>query len=720
MEKRQKLMPERNTKQPQSPLLYTDNSQEHKIKEWDLRQLLVVIRRRAIIIISVAIPICTTTWFLNLNREARYQGQFRLLVESVTAESKLAGLTQDSSTDANPQQEALDYDTQIQILQSPKLIAPVIKEIAIRYPDITYSSLISKLSISRFLTTKILEVSYQDSDPQKVQFVLQQLAQAYLKYSLEGRQTSIGQGRQFVDLQLPLLQLRVNSLQKQLQRFRQQYNLINPDDKAQQLSEQVSTLEEQRLDTQKQLAEARALYANLQKPSGSEEALKNDPVYQKLVGQLSDLENQLAVESAKFREDNPFIQGIKQKRENLLALLHQKAKQALGNKRQEVANQISLLNVRAAKIAQAENSLNQQVEQMPTLARQYTDLQRELKIASNSLNRFLEKRESLQIETAQKEIPWQLITAPALPQAPISPSPQRNLIMGVFAGLLAGIGAALLVERIDNVFHSSDELKEVTKLPLLGVIPLHKPLQQLVPAKVAVKMQPSEQKGMSLNLSNTQDKSYFAFSEAFRSLYTNIIFLGSSDTLIRSLVISSATQAEGKSTVATHLAQAAAAMGRRVLLVDADLRRSEIHNMLGLPNKQGLSNIISTNLPALEVIHRSPIWDNLFVLTAGQIPPDPTKLLSSQKMQTIMEQLRREFDLVIYDMPPLGLADTNLLANHADGIVLVVRMGKTDRSVLVKALEQLKTPRTSVLGVVCNSVKNYDLTPYNYSYYSHV
>jgi capsular exopolysaccharide synthesis family protein len=398
-------------------------------------------------------------------------------------------------------------------------------------------------------------------------------------------------------------------------------------------------------------------------------------------------------------------------------VLQQEAKRVLGIKLVEVANQISGLEVRAAKIAQAESSLNQQIKQLPNLARQYTDLQRELKIATQSLNQFLEKRESLQIENAQKQIPWQLLSTPELPQTPFSPNVQRNLILGVITGLLAGMAAALLVERLDNVFHSSDELKEITKLPLLGMIPFHKHLKQL-PTVAEANVEPQADSGNLVfrNISNVQGYSYFPFLEAFRSLHTNISFLGS-DTPIHSLVISSSIHAEGKSTVALNLAQAAAAMGQRVLLVDADLRLPQMHTLLGLPNEQGLSNVISTNLPVLEVIQQSPFSDNLFVLTSGQIPPDPTKLLSSKKMQNIMQQLRQNFDLVIYDTPPLlGLADSSLLATYTAGIVLVVRMGKTDRSILMQSLDRIKISRAPILGTVCNGVKNNKTTAYNYYY----
>ncbi len=709
----QPLVPKNNSQPP--PLMLSNNalnSPEDQAGEWDLQQILAFVRRRAVVIGGVAIVIASTIWFLTLNRQARYEGKFQILVEPVSAETQLAELTPGSQANTNSQEAGLDYSTQIQVLQSPKLIEPIIKQINTRYPDVSYSSLIPNLTLTRFQETKILEVRYQDTDPQKVKFILDLLAKGYLRYSLQERQTNLSQGVQFVDSQQPMLQARVNSLQTQLQNFRQKYNFIDPNAKAEQLSGQVNAIKLQRLDTQKQLAETQSLYEIVQTQSGAPQVLNASPAYQKLLEQLRQLEGQIAVESIKFQEDSPTIQALRQQREKLLPLVQQEAQRALANKKLEVENQISLLQVRANQLAQAESNLNQQIKQAPTLARQYADLQRELNIATESLNRFLEKRQSLEIETAQKEVPWELIVAPELP-APIDTNSKRSLFLGAIAGLLGGVGSGLLLEKLNKVFHSPDELKEVTKLPLLGMIPLQKNLQKPVFVAKTIETQ-NGYNSVVHSISNTQDKTYFPFLEAFRSLNINVRFLGS-DTPINSFVISSALHAEGKSTVAAYLAQAAAAMGQKVLLVDADLRLPQIHSLFDLPNEPGLSNVISTNLPVLEAIQRSP-WDNLFVLTAGYIPPDPTKLLSSKKLQNVMEQLGQKFDLVIYDTPPLlSLVDSNLVASHTDGTILVVLMDKTDRLVFMQALERLKLSPTNVLGTICNGLKSYNTyTPYSY------
>jgi capsular exopolysaccharide synthesis family protein len=147
-------------------------------------------------------------------------------------------------------------------------------------------------------------------------------------------------------------------------------------------------------------------------------------------------------------------------------------------------------------------------------------------------------------------------------------------------------------------------------------------------------------------------------------------------------------------------------MGQRVLLVDADLRWPQLHDLLGLRNKRGLSDVVATALAPDEVIQKAPHEENLFVLTAGSVPPDPLRLLSSKKMHNLMAQWQADYDLIIYDTPPLlGLADGSLLAGHTDGILLVVSIGETDRSEVKQALEGLQMAGTPVLGVVANRAK---------------
>ena len=751
------LVPNGNGKRlPSMPLIYpTKPVENNDDDDLNLPQLLTVFRRRAVVIVGVAIAVTSAIGFWSLRQEPKYESKFQLLVEPVTAEGKLDRLAQVPGLTDSPY-SVLDYDTQIQVLRSPNLMEPIIQELykrckQIKKPcsDITYDTLISlnQLKVGRLEETKILEVRYRDTDPKKVREVLHQVARGYLRYSLQERQITLKKGIEFVDGQLPLLRIRVDKLQADLQAFRQRNALLDPQSQAQQLAMRVNTMEQQKVDTAVKLRESQSLYTALSSQlelspdrAIATTSLSEAPRYQELLNELQKIESEIAKQSARFTEDNPIIVKLREQQRNLLPLLEAESQKVLGLSLEQsgvkndspssiraqlsqqlvdAANQIQVLQMRQKAIAQAEKLLNQEVRQMPVIARQYTDLDRELRVATESLNRFLGVREGLQIEEAQKSLPWQIILKPQEPKFPVSPNTERNILLGVIAGFLLGSIVGLMVERLDNVFHSPDELKDRTKLPLLGVIPYSKQLKQMRPVATVAEQMPDKEDTQPKRKNRHQPQWYKSspFLEAFRSLHTNIRFLGS-DTPIHSIVISSATPGDGKSTVSVHLAQAAAAMGQRVLLVDADLRLPRVHKVLGLENQIGLSNVIATGYTAKQAIQRLPMWDHLYVLTAGQLPPDPTRLLSSKKMYYLMEQFHAVFDLVIYDTPPvLGLADGQLIAAHTNGVVIVGGLGKTDRSIMLQALDRLKISNATVLGVVANGVRGY--TTRSYYQYQH-
>jgi capsular exopolysaccharide synthesis family protein len=731
-------------------------------EELNLRQVFSVIKHRCWLIAGITVGVTAAISAWTFLKTPIYQGRFLLLIGQPIEENKSSSTL--ASQDILPQLggENIDYDTQIEVLKSPQMLNPVVKTIIPKYDDFTYDNLIKKagkspLEIKQMQKTKVLEISYKDAEPEKIKLVLDNLARHYLSYSSQERKTEINQGLDFVNAQLPVLRERVNTLQKQMQQFRQQYNFLDPDKEATRLSQQFTETEQEYRKAQVALNEINSRYRTLQQQVGlaPDQAiiatyLSESPGYQDLLKQLQDVEVELAKQSAVFAKDSPIIATLEEKRANLLPLLQQEAQRTLGDKlpqtvgnspalvsqsdlrveltRQlvEAANTRQTLEIKVKSLAQALEQQKSSVKNLAVLARRYTDLQRELEIATTSLGRFLEEQQKLQLKVAQQVVPWQLIAPPEVGDDVVSPKPSRNLALGVIGGLLLGLGAAFLAERLDPVHHSADELKEDTKLPLLGAIPWQKDLGKIekVITVALPQLAVGDRKisiGASTSKSTEETPSYYnfsPFSEAFRTLNTNIRLLGS-DSPLKSLVISSVSPGDGKTTVAMHIAKAAAGMGQRVLLVDADLRRPNIHHRLNLDNDHGLSNVIAEGLDWNEAVQSLPRYENLSILTSGPIPPDPTRLLSSQRMHEVIAQLQQDhaFDLIIYDLPPIAaFADAKILAAMATGIILVTKLSKTDRFALKNLLEDLKLSHISVLGLVANNVSRKD---HNYRYYGH-
>ncbi len=676
--------------------------------EVNLGKLGAALRRRALLITGITGVVATAAVFMAEADPPVYEGQFEILTESVTGEGKaVANLPQALGAEGNISVPE-SVETNIKVLTSPRVLDPVIEKLQTKYPELDYKSITERLTIVSE-QPQILTVAYTDPNKQVVTDVLDEVADAYLEYSLAEQQADINQAIKFVRERINQggLKQQVLDWQNKLRRLRRANNLIDPSQKASQVSSQIGSLTQEQINNRVELEQMLAQYQELQKElaqkpgeRAANSILSDNPRYQKILDQIQQLEVEIKTQSAIFTDDNPAMQTLRDKKANLLPMLNVEEQRV----QKDFQNRIQTLRARDLSLGEKVDNLNTYLRNLATVTRDYENIQRELQIATEGLNQFLSKEQSLQIEKAQKLQPWKLLDPQLVlvnkPKA-VSNSAKIYLGLGSALGLLLGVGAALLVDKLSNIFYTSKDLKDTTGLPLLGVVPFRKELA--VSAK---------QDGAASGVHQTTRAAFF---EVFRSLYTNILLLGS-DTPIRSLVVSSATPEDGKTTVAIQLALAAAAMGQRVLLVDANLRCPTIHKRVGLMNIQGLTDIISSELEWSNVIERSPLEDNLYVMAAGPVPPDSTRLLASVKMQDLMSELHSSFDLVIYDSTPIvGFADANLLAANTNGVMLVAGLGKLKRTAFAQALEEIQVSGTPILGLVANKSK--ESTPISQSNY---
>ncbi|NEP20888.1 polysaccharide biosynthesis tyrosine autokinase [Moorena sp. SIO3I6] len=727
-----------------SPQL-TGGVHELEASKLDLRRILAAARRRAILMAGVALTIISGIIAKTLSVVPIYEGKFQLLLEPSSGEDPFELQGKPGGNSIAAPTTSFDYDTQIQLLSSPQVMSEIVEQIQTQYPEINYHTLREGIMVSRLRETKILEVAYQDSDPERIEFVLEKVALGYIEYSQQQQEASIRQGIQFVSNQQPKIQGQINQLQLQLQQLQQKYNLINPQLQGQLLTNRVNAIVEHRQATQTQLRDTIILYGKLKGQLGlssqQAEAVANliaTPRYQQLLSQLSTVESQMVLDLVQFKENQSTFKGLRQQQQNLLPLLSQEAErvmtsriQEFGGNRQsgssstlrlnliqlvETANQIKVLEMRQAAITKGESLMSEQLKQLAVIAHRYTELKQKIEEATESLNRFESVRETLELESAKTSIPWQTIVEPQQPQKPISPNLPDTLLLSAAAGIVAGATAGFLAEKLHQLLNSTDDLKEYTRLPILGTIPFNKELQKCTTVTGVGIIPEPEASAPQLGVGSGSYQ-ISPLLEAFRCLQVNLQCLYS-EKPISAIVVSSAEPADGKSTTAIFLALAAAAMGQKVLLVDGNLRFPQIHQKMDLPNLWGLSDVISSEIKVDDVIQRSPLEENLSVLTAGQISPDPTRLLNSQKMHNLVQYLKERFELVIFDTPPLlGLADARLLEPNTNGILMVVGLGKANQVLFKEALSELRIAHSTVLGIVANGLKGY--TTGAYDYYHH-
>lgn len=293
-----------------------------------------------------------------------------------------------------------------------------------------------------------------------------------------------------------------------------------------------------------------------------------------------------------------------------------------------------------------------------------------------------------------------------IPTAPSSPRPMLNMLIAFFIGLMVSVGIVFLLEYLDNTVKTQEDVEKLIGIPVIGIIP----------------MVEGENRGehMLKNLVAFKNPKSRA-AEAFRTLRTNIQFSGLDESL-NSIVVTSSGPSEGKSTVLINLAITIAQSGKNVLVVDCDLRRPTVHKKLGLPNSEGLTNILIQEKKDYNDIVLTTKIPNLSAITSGPTPPNPAELLGTKRMKNLVNQLINSYDMVLIDAPPvIAVTDAQILATIADGTLIVTSYGATEKFGLVKTKELLDKVGAKILGVVINKVpeksEHYYYGKYYNSYY---
>lgn len=292
------------------------------------------------------------------------------------------------------------------------------------------------------------------------------------------------------------------------------------------------------------------------------------------------------------------------------------------------------------------------------------------------------------------------ILAPAqAPTTPISPDIRRNVLLAALAGLMIAAAMAYLLDYLDHTVKSPVDVERELGLSTMGAITqiggMHKPGDSLIVVK--------------------HPRS--PISEAFRVLRTNLRFSGIENPN-GALLVTSAGPGEGKTTTAANLAITLAQAGKRVVLVDSDLRRPSMHKLFGLSNSIGLSTLFLENPPTVEQALQPSGVEGLQVLTSGQVPPNPTELLDSKRMNEILSQLRADTDMVVLDSAPcLAVADASIIGSRCSGAILVIETGKTRTEVAKRAVETLQRTNVKLLGTVLNKMSQRRASGYYYYYY---
>jgi len=682
-------------------------------KEIDLSDVFnALIRRRYLVlgVMSVTFLVGTshTLWQRVVNPV--YAGSFQLLVRDPInrddrgAEDSSRGL---ESLALNTGGTA-NTTTLIQVLSSPLLLEPIAQKTSANLGKLSSSLSITPVKgpkLSNYTGEPgVLDIKLEWKDKKQGQEILEEVKQQYLGFAMKQRQERLTQGLSFLDQQAPELQSRVDRLQQRLANFREQNSYVEPVAQAQtiqnqrlELATQLKQLQQGQARLEVQLSEVRMGRLKSVDAKSSTNA-SNPDSSNGLVEMTQDflrVEKELAEAEASFNSNVPQLAELRAQRQKLLPLLQKRQLNSLysslkGNLTEQ------------ATIKKQLDGLGAKFASNPNQIREYDRLQQQLDVARENLTSYIKARENFRLQVAQRTVPWRVLEQPKFISNPIKPNISRNLLLSLFLGGVAGIFIALLRDRFDHVFHWPQEAEQGLGLPLLSVIPF----LTLVDGYTIEE---------SIGCMDAGQR--FALKESLRNLFANFKLLRT-DKAFRSIGITSSIPGEGKSTSLTLFANTLASLQVRVLLVDADMRRPRLHRYNNLVNETGFSTLITDPESKVEnlVQHMSP---NLDLLSAGPMPPDPTRLLASERCREVLQSIKSQsnYDVILFDMPPcFQLSDGLLLSEHLDGLLFLVGLDYADRTAAKEAVKRITNSGINILGMVANHRKKYSRYNVNKGY----
>ena len=568
---------------------------------------------------------------------------------------------------------------------------------------------LGRLSVEPVRQSRLVNVSFEGKDPQMVAKIANAHAQLYIESNIERKfsasQEAVGWLNQRIKEEEKKLQLSEESLQA----YREKEGLVDIDFGERQgiILQSLNDLNAALTKAQTEKIEKQQLYAELQKFSGRPELAESLPavvqnsLIQGLKANYIALSGEYSKLSQKYGPEHPNMVRLSSEMQGVREKIAQEVRKIA----QSIETESRLASDKEKAILAAMETKKKEALDLNQKQIKYDALKRDVN-TTRSLFESLLKRTKEATVTGGLNITNIVVVDPArVPEAPVKPKKAQNILLALITGLTLGIGLAFFLEYLDNTIKIPDEVERYLKIPLLGLVGTF-PTNSTDPKKKEI-------------ISHTDPKS--SISEAYRTIRTNLLF-SSPDNEKRVILVTSVFPVEGKTVLASNLAITFAKMGKNVLLIDADMRRPKIHTVFDLERSKGLSAFLAGG----ESTIRNTDIPGLKIITSGTLPPNPSELLNSKKMQELIERAREQFDIIILDSPPaLSVTDPAILSTLADGVVITIKASSTPRPAIKKGIQQLTEVGGKVLGCVLNDVdfekESYYHSSYRYyhDYYYH-
>jgi len=669
-----------------------------------LRDFFAILRRRRKAAIPILCAVVALGLLFTLFSKPVYRTSTRLLVEGRTNALTLSNSTDPVSSIFQPK-AGRDVDTQVEILGSGMILDRVFKQAQVA-PNLV------NVDVHRVDRTDVMEVVVTSTSRDGAARVARAIPSVYEQDTRQDRLGSVSASLEFARKSLDLETAKLRHTELELERFKNGKGIVNSETEA---TGAVTAVAQSRADLEKAQVDVQRLQAQLDALLTQRDGLPafiqtpvttTNPAVGSLNEQIDTLLHQCKGSLFYYKEGDDEIRKVDLQIADLRSRLANTPRTVTNTTRSPnpaLAPLDEKIVGAKADLGAAQNPLvpltsqvgeqGRNLGRFNNIARREAELSRDIGAGNEAVKTLSQNVLQLTLrETALAASGAPVSTMQAAgPALKISPSLPRNLFASLFLGALLGCGVALLLESLDDRIRDQDEVRRLFGAATLGYLPL----------LTGKKPRPL------LDLQNP-DKGML---EGFRALRSNVQF-GLVNAPGRRLLVTSSVPGEGKSYIASNLAIAMALNGHSVVLVDADLHRPRVHTAFGIPNTQGLTNILISEAKLQDCVREVGV-PGLRVITAGATPPNPTELLSSTAMDAVIDRLGKGANVVIFDSSPmLATADSQVLSSKVDGVIFVMHLGQTPRSSIARSFELLRQASARVIGVVFNRVEAQDTHAY--------
>jgi polysaccharide biosynthesis transport protein len=576
-------------------------------------------------------------------------------------------------------------------------------------------SLQKLLEVTQVKDTRLIEIHFTHSNPEVASKVANTIAEVFVLTNLEKKTETNSTTGGFLEKHIAELQSDIRTGEEKLINYAKNNQILTLDAGQNTVVDRLVGLNKQLLEAENERKMAEAAYRVNQEPGAADAmAAANTKELEAKLADLKQKRDQLLVDNT---EEWPEVKEVQTQIASLQKQIQESHSKATSTESKLIESRYhqALDREKALRTSFDEQRGNTLTQNQAAI--NYRIIQQEIETNKGLLNGLLQRSKENDVSAAGTQNNIHVVDFAPTPKLAVGPRRLQVIVVALLLSLTFGIGLALFLEYLDDTLDTPDDVEKALHLPALAVIPLiGEKLRRFIPSAFQKSNGNGNGNGNGSMVLLTGGESRSALAESYRQLRTSVL-LSKAGCAPKSLLVTSSLPGEGKTTTAINMATSLAQTEARVLIVDADMRRPRMHSIFHLSNKQGLSTILSSDLPEADMLQmiQKDEESGLHILTCGPIPPNPAELLGSEQMRRLVRCLESNFAHVIVDSPPVAsFTDGVLLGCLVDGVLLVVYAGKSSKDIARRGRQVLMDVGAKIIGVVLNKAT---LRPHDYYYY---